>query len=280
MNWIELKNFSSYELENARKQIHQAAQLPAIAGRCLNPEDRGDVYAALSWDKKQSRLTSHPLEASRFRAALSISTFDLVIINKKDESVIHFNLKSKTYDEAFSWLTENLRQLGFDSNRLNKKLPYQIPEYPTAKGEPFNHTNPAAFAELQKYYTNAVFILETISKKEKDVSQVRCWPHHFDIATLITIEKNSDPEKTKTIGVGLSPGDESYNEPYFYISPWPYPENKDNLPKPNYGHWYNQGWFGGVLTASEIIRQKDKSEQLKITENFIETGIANLRQII
>ena len=280
MNWIELKNFSRESLAEARKQLHQAAQLPAIAGRCLNPEDPGDNFAALIWDKNNNWLTSQMLGEGEIRMALSISDFKLVIINEKGECTNFFNLNSKTYDEAFKWLIKQLSQLGFDSNKLTKNLPYQIPEYPSAKNIPLKHTSPEVFAELQNYYSNAAFILENISNKEKDISKIRCWPHHFDIATLITIENNSDPEKTKTIGVGLSPGDESYNEPYFYISPWPYPENKNDLPKLDYGHWHKQGWFGGVLTASEITNTKGTLEQLKIVEIFIEAGISIFKKLL
>lgn len=278
MDWIELKSFSVDELEEARKQIHQAVQLPAIAGRCLNPKDPGDNFAALIWNKNM--LTNHRLGESKCHIALDISAFKLVIINEKKEFVNTLHLNSKTYDDAFKWLADELSQLGFDSNKLNKNLPYQIPEYSTAKGTPFKHPNSKAFTELQNYFANAASILENISNKEKNTSPVRCWPHHFDIATLITVEENPNPEKSKTIGVGLSPGDESYNEPYFYISPWPYPDNKEKLPKLNRGHWHKQGWFGGVLTATEIIKNKDKSEQLKIAKGFIEDRISNLKKLL
>jgi hypothetical protein len=280
MNWIELNNFSHEELAEARKQIHQAAQLPAIAGRCLNPKDSVDNYAALIYDKNSNWLTSQSLGESEFLIALSLSEFNLVITNKKRELLAFLALDSKTYDETFWWMTEKISELGLDSNKLNKNLPYQIPEYPTSKGTPFKQTNPADFIELQNYFFNAAFILENVSKNEKNISQVRCWPHHFDTAVLITIEMNSNPVKSRTIGVGLSPGDESYNEPYFYISPWPYPDNKEKLPKLNYGHWHKQGWFGGILTATEIIKHKDKSEQLKIAVGFIEAGIISLKKLL
>jgi hypothetical protein len=280
MNWIELNNFSDEELAEARKQMHQAAQLPALAGRCLNPKDSADNYAALIYDKNSNWLTSQSLDESEFRIALSLSEFNLVITNKKRELLAFLALDSKTYDETFWWMTEKISELGLDSNKLNKNLPYQIPKYPTSKNVPFNHTNSTYFAELQKYFFNAAFVLEIISKNEKNISQVYCWPHHFDTAALITVERNSNPEKSKTIGVGLSPGDESYNEPYFYISPWPYPDHIENLPKLIHGHWHNQGWFGGVLTATEIIRNKNKSEQLKIAVNFIEAGIDKLKKLL
>lgn len=280
MEWKKLADFSKETIAEARKQLHQAVQLPAIAGRCLNLKDPGDTFAALSWDKNNNRLTSQSLGESEFHIALDISGFQLVIITENMEPVISFYLDSKTYNEAFNWLRENLNQLSFGSNKLNKNLPYQIPEYPTAKGEPFRQNNYPAFKELENYYSNANLILENITKKEKEVSQIHCWPHHFDIAALITIEKNAEQEKSKTIGLGLSPGDESYNEPYFYISPWPYPENKDNLPKLNYGHWHTQGWFGVVLTANEIVRPVSKSPQKKIVENFIDFGIGNLKKLL
>ena len=280
MNWIELKNFSKESLSEARKQLHQAVQLPAIAGRCLNPKDPGDNFAALLWDKNNNWLTSQILGESELRTALNVSEFELLVINKQNELVNFLNLNSITYDDAFKWLTDKLSQRGFDPNRFSKKLPYQIPEYSTANGEPFKHANPETFAELQNYYSNAAFVLENISNKEKDVSPVQCWPHHFDIAALITVESNPDSEKSKSIGVGLSPGDESYSEPYFYISPWPYPENKDDLPKLNYGHWHKQGWFGGILTASEITSTRSASKQLKIAEIFIETGISILKKVL
>ena len=280
MSWIKLNSFSIEEIAEARKQLHQAAQLPAIAGRCLNPKDSGDNFASLIWNKNNNWLTSQILGESELRTALNVSEFELLVINKQNELVNSLNLNSKTYDDAFKWLTDKLSQRGFDPNRFSKKLPYRIPEYSTANGEPFKQENGAAFTELQNYYSNAAFVLENISNKEKDVSPVQCWPHHFDIAALITIESNPNSEKSKSIGVGLSPGDESYSEPYFYISPWPYPENKDDLPKLNYGHWYKQGWFGGILTASEITSTRSASKQLKIAENFIEAGISILKKVL
>jgi hypothetical protein len=44
--------------------------------------------------------------------------------------------------------------------------------------------------------------------------------HHFDLATLTTLPaRNADA--TGYVGVGLSPGDEYYDEPYFYVSVYP-----------------------------------------------------------
>lgn len=42
----------------------------------------------------------------------------------------------------------------------------------------------------------------------------RCWPHHFDLAVLFSLEAG-DPETARSIVVGVSPGDASFNMPYF-----------------------------------------------------------------
>jgi hypothetical protein len=51
----------------------------------------------------------------------------------------------------------------------------------------------------------------------------------------------------------LSPGDRSYNEPYWYVSPYPYPETV-NLPTlDGNGFWHTHHWVGGVLRASQLM---------------------------
>ena len=54
--------------------------------------------------------------------------------------------------------------------------------------------------------------------------------------------------------MGLSPGDSSYGEPYFYVTPWPYPDSPAPPPLPAGAAWHRTGWFGAVLTATAIFR--------------------------
>ena len=51
----------------------------------------------------------------------------------------------------------------------------------------------------------------------------------------------------------MSPGDESYAQPYFYINPWPHLDASDlpDLPPP--GHWHTQGFVGAIATAEETL---------------------------
>ncbi|HEY9621236.1 MAG TPA: hypothetical protein V6C78_12745 [Crinalium sp.] len=77
------------------------------------------------------------------------------------------------------------------------------------------------------------------------------------MATLITLP-NTQSDESKTVGVGLSPGDQSYSEPYWYVSPYPYPE-LSSLPVLDIGFWHTDHWVGAVLTASQVEDEQNLS---------------------
>lgn len=85
---------------------------------------------------------------------------------------------------------------------------------------------------------------------------IRCWPHHFDIATYVALG-SGDPETAPGIGAGLSPGDESYGQPYFYVNPWPQPQAGalpgDIAP----GRWHTDGFVGAVATGDDVLSLPD-----------------------
>lgn len=83
-------------------------------------------------------------------------------------------------------------------------------------------------------------------------SPVRTWPHHFDIATLLALDPGVEPEEARSVGIGLSPGDASISQPYFYVTPWPYPNSKAGPMLPWNGYWHSAGWFGAVLRGADV----------------------------
>jgi hypothetical protein len=84
-----------------------------------------------------------------------------------------------------------------------------------------------------------------------NASAVRCWPHHFDIATLLALDPPTTPSNVaRTIGAGLSPGDAGSPGGYWYVTPWPYPVVSEPPPLAAGGAWHRTGWFGAVLPLS------------------------------
>ena len=78
-------------------------------------------------------------------------------------------------------------------------------------------------------------------------------------ATLVSLEEGPN---ARTIGVGVSPGDQYYAQPYAYVTPWPRFDG-DKLPDPPPpGHWHTEGFFGAVLTGDDILAMADRGRGL------------------
>jgi hypothetical protein len=115
-------------------------------------------------------------------------------------------------------------------------------------------------AALSRWYGAAADVLEEVRARYGSIKPgpgpVRCWPHHFDIAVLVRLDEGQS-EAGRSIGVGFSPGDEYYQEPYLYVSPYPVPKNPALPALPQGGHWHTRDFFGAVGTAQEFLALPD-----------------------
>jgi hypothetical protein len=96
---------------------------------------------------------------------------------------------------------------------------------------------------------------------------------------LITLDAALDAEEARSIGIGLSPGDGSYDQPYFYVNPWPYPDAEDLPPLAAGAHWHTSGWTGAVLTADRLISVPPE-EQQHTARRALERGVAACRELL
>src|SRR5499427_5498574 len=126
-----------------------------------------------------------------------------------------------------------------------------------------------ALAELAAWFGNAAVSLGAIHRqmlgRKLAASPLRCWPHHFDLATLTTLTaRNADT--TGYVGAGLSPGDEYYDEPYFYVSVYPEPDPAALPSLPMLGHWHLRDFMAAVATAHKIVAAKNQQAE---TDDFL-----------
>jgi hypothetical protein len=183
-------------------------------------------------------------------------------------------LNGRTDAQARAWLCERFDALGFDASRLDPPAPYEMPAHPIAAGSAYDAAGIAdALAELASWFANADlslgFIRDEMITREFAVSPLRCWPHHFDLAALTALDPAPDG-KARSVNAGLSPGDTYYDEPYFYVSPYPYPAAAalPNLPK--LGHWHRRDFTAAVATAGQVLGAKDIRAE---TEAFLRAAI-------
>lgn len=239
-------------LKNARVEAHWAAQIIGGTGEAVVPAEPDFSHTSMEW-LNEHRVLAGQLTAERARVGLRLADMSLIVL-KKDEVAASLQLAGKTLADALGWTIAELEMI-HGSFETKPAIPtYEMPEHPVGNGAAFGPPDSAALEELARYCANAFRFESIVGNRTLGASPVRCWPHHFDIATLITLDPpGTDPEDARSIGFGMSPGDASYDEPYFYINPWPFPETRDSNPElEGGGHWHTEGWFGAVLPASSI----------------------------
>jgi hypothetical protein len=205
-------------------------------------------HTNIGWDFELGVLTGRPVGSELLRAGMVFEGLELLVIDGERERS-SMRLAGHTLQQSLSWLGRELA-----GERATLVLPvHDMPSHPVGEGGVFSDAGAPARAEMDAWFSNAFGLIRETVADEASASPVRCWPHHFDVASLVTLDADADAEEARSIGIGFSPGDGSYDQPYFYVTPWPYPEIAD-LPALAAGaEWHRSGWTGAVLTAERLL---------------------------
>lgn len=266
LGWQSLGAVKPEALHNARIALHYAAQLASAPGTSWIEAREDFSHTNLHYDATARALAGEAIDG--FSAALRLADRTLCVLDASSATVAELSLAGQTLDQGLAWLTTAMADKVGERGPL--KLPeHDMPDSPFGKGEPLAMPDAAHAAELDHYFANAARLFGAI-QREHSSAPVRCWPHHFDIATLITLDKDKGSEEARSVGVGLSPGDGGYDLPYIYVTPWPYPAAGTELPELPSGSWHTEGWTGAVLKSSELVSAQ---EQAQATERFVREAI-------
>ena len=250
-------------LAQARAQAHSAVQWASKLGRANLPASADDSQSNLGWDAGLQALLGQPLTEARPAIHFGVQLQELQLIVVTDQGTDTLSLAGMSESDVGSWLDDKARALGLRPTS-EAEMPYALDPLDRYASVPA-----PALAELTEWFDLAAELLAGVANSLVDVSPgaspVRCWPHHFDIATLIRLEPG-DPETARSLGVGLSPGDGAYDEPYFYVTPWPPLEDAGSLDLGGVGHWHTEGFSAGVLTRTEL---GDANEVGRVAGEFL-----------
>jgi hypothetical protein len=269
--WRPIRGVDFGRQREARLQAHHGVQWLARAARAYVPPQPDDSHTNLGWDNDLDGFVAHRLNGE-LRLGLRITQLTLVLATKGVQQ--SFALEARTDADARQWLDRQLAVHDLDPDRLDAKLPYEIPYHPVARGAAYDTADLTdALSDLAAWFANADRSLgrvrETMIAGVLAPSPVRTWPHHFDMATLTLLE-GGNAEHVRSVNAGLSPGDEHYEEPYFYVGPYPYPDPA-NLPTLPFGHWHTRGFTAAVLPASKIMPASDRQAT---GDDFLDAAVA------
>jgi hypothetical protein len=273
--WTTLGEVEPGALTDARLQLHHAAQIVVSAAISYIKARSDDSHTALTWSVANRALVSEPITAATpIRIGVRVEDLTLLLVDAGMRAGRSFPLRGKTVADGNGWLADVVAEAGLDRARLTSSKHYTIPPHPVADGSAFSRDIENELVELTRYWSNASTALEELVRRTPSASDVRTWPHHFDIATLIEVPSTTGARRT--IGVGHSPGDDSYAEPYWYVGPYPYPPT-DHLPSLAAGHWHTKGWVGAVLSASEYVESADQRATVLA---FIDSAVTGCRALL
>ena len=257
--WRRISGADFARLREARLLAHYALQWLARAARAFVPPQPDDSHTNLGWDDTLDGFVTHPLNGD-LQLGLRITEPTLVLATASVD--VSFTLASRTDADARLRLGALLAAHDLDPARLDAKLPYEIADHAIAHGAAYDASSVAdAVSDLAAWFANADRALDQVregmSARGLAPSPVRTWPHHFDIASLTLLE-GGHAEHARSVNAGLSPGDEHYEEPYFYVSPYPYPDPTKLPPLPATGHWHTRGFTAAIAPASRILAAADR----------------------
>ncbi|MEH6547437.1 MAG: DUF5996 family protein [Sneathiella sp.] len=271
---IALRKILPGNLVPARNIAHKAVQFATKAARANLPAAADDSHSNLGWDSLNRAFFTQSLivGGDEFSVGVSLSPMKL-LVRKAAHVIAELDLEDMSEAKAMAWFDEALEKLGLKAASAIK-LPYELPSA-VESVDTFNlKSEYLALTVLSDWFDIAHHVLSDFAKSTEELSPgpspVRCWPHHFDIATYVGLE-DGDFETAKGIGVGMSPGDDGYDQPYFYINPWPHLDADDLPEAPEPGHWHTEGFVGAIATGEEVLSVSDIPKQLS---SFVDASFA------
>jgi hypothetical protein len=236
------------------KNIHLASQYLAAAGKSFLENKDDDSQSNLAWHTGSNILVSRDLRKG-IQLALSLETGHLIWLL---EDVIHSQMDTQkhTHKEIVLWISKNAISLEIDTPyafETNYTLDYPKQEDSVVLG--FDLTQASILAQT---FTLAQNALASFLNTNELTSEIRVWPHHFDLGIYTEIKPKL------FLGAGLAIPDSLENELYFYASGWNKGQSVEtkNLPKLKIGAWH-QAWNGGTLKAAN---QTEESVEIFLNE--------------
>ncbi|MFK7988068.1 MAG: hypothetical protein AB8I08_18760 [Sandaracinaceae bacterium] len=236
-------------IEHARHAVHAATQIPAAAAHAWATRADDFSHTTLRYVRARGALVGAPLGPSPLRLAVRFSDVSVLLLDERDTVLSSHPFAGRTLDALRSDVAQALSRRGLEGEV--PWLEHDLPAHPlyegAAFGEPLREGNDA----LEAWFQRADEALARVRDAHPTASPVRCWPHHFDTASLIALDvvggDRSGSEDARSVGVGMSPGDAHLAAPYWYVSPWPAPESAP--PALERGRWHRDGFTAAVLDS-------------------------------
>lgn len=263
-------------LRSARLELHYAARLLASTAHAMIRHEEDDSHSALTLDNGGAYLETQLLNTKGLTLCLALR--ELRLEWRRGAHVLEgAALAGLRMDDGYRWLNETRPP---DAPLIVEREFPDFPDHPLAATGTFSTHGDTARTQLAGEFGAADAALHALLESESGASARYVWPHHFDLGALLT-----EPGEGRMVGLGFSPGDSSYDEPYYYVSPYPQPESGQLPAWKGAGHWHTDGFTSVILTATERDAASPERDTATGTANgrvssFLSNALATARSLI
>jgi len=262
MEHILLPQIEYNKFSNTRDSIQLIAQLvSAIKGKIIPHQKNWEEYSLKVYSKgfTSSAIpmqTQSGIEALELNINLIEHKLKIFYKNFRDE----ISLEQSTILDFTNIFVEKLNSYGIEIAKQDAKF-YANKNLTYDKSESEKLWN----LFRQVYFLFLKFRGTTLF----EASNINLWPHHFDLALLLFSGKLVDGQEPSNwdysreqMNFGLSSGDSGIQQPYFYVTAYPFDEKILKMELPKYAKWHTQDWQGLVIKINQLENQNEIMQKL------------------
>ena len=267
--WRVAADVDPKSLGEARNQTQNALHwLARLANSYLAPEPE-HRHVWMRYDAGRGAIVTRPF-AGDVSIELRLPTLEMQF-RENDVPVPHvLHVEGHTPAKVEAWVLVELLHRGIDRSQFSKALPYQASNL--MSGDHIEYSPDACareLHELSRWLGNAEAVLGPLLREfaaageapDREAGGLLCWPEQLHFGLLAGLEPGTSVA-AKALRVGLSMGDERYEEPYFFVAVQNGVEIEMVHP-------------GAVLTASRIISDRLDDEGVRA---ILRSAVANTRR--
>ena len=257
--WQEVGDPPPAELGPGRVVLREiAAIVQAVESAPLEWRDEAQALA--------SGLCAHDREP--FRAGVRPGDAALVLLDREDSVLAVHPLEGSSLDEAVAWLREQLSK---------RDIPAELP----APGyrEVIDTAHRPSLTELGRWIGNADRLLRNLSRHTEKASPPRFDAESGEHCTRFSLPARAG-EPARDVAVGLSCGDASVAEPYFFARPRPVDVETPLPTLPRGARWVREPAIEAVMPCSSVASDRSPSAQADRVATFIEAAVPAAHDLV
>lgn len=221
--------------------LHSAAQFLAATANSFCQEQPDYSQASLGWNASSQQMSTLPIQ-DRYQLSLDVGAGMLLWLDdgRSSDSLV---LEHMPRDKVLEWIRNYAIRFGLGAFKycfnyslpIHSKAGFEFPAFDTKEG-----------LHVAQLYSNAEVSLLTFVDKQELETEVRIWPHHFDMGFHAQIDS------ALSIGAGLAVPDTVEHDWYYYVTGWSNGQKVVPVDRSlRNGRWHPD-WDGATLLASDI----------------------------